>query len=206
MSIKDGLLAITNEVLEDVQKEAQAIILKAENEAKQILKAAKEEADQNYQGIIMRAKSKTENERQRIASLMEVESRNRLLLTKEELVEIAFEKTTAKLAKFTKTKEYNDYLLNLIEQAAKQMNGKNLFIKVNSKDKTLLKKTALKSLSKKLDCRLTLSDKCGEFIGGCKIETEDGKITSDNTIDNRLKELKPALRVEVAKMLFGKEA
>ena len=37
MSVKDGLLAITNEVLEEVQKEAQAIILAAENEAKKTL-------------------------------------------------------------------------------------------------------------------------------------------------------------------------
>ena len=51
MSIKDGLLAITNEVLGDVQKEAEAIILAAENEAKETLKAAKEQADKNYQTI-----------------------------------------------------------------------------------------------------------------------------------------------------------
>ena len=53
---------------------------------------------------------------------------------------------------------------------------------------------------------LTFSDKTEEFTGGCKIETENGKITYDNTIDNRLRELKPTLRIEVAKILFGEEA
>ena len=199
-------MAITNEVLEDVQKEARAIILKAENEAKQILTRAKENANQNYQSIISQVKGKAENEQKKILSLTEVEIRNSLLQTKEELVDAAFEKTLTKLEEFTATREYSDYLLTLIEQAAKQINSKNLLVQVNAKDKTLLKKTGLNALSKKLNCKFTLSNKTSEFIGGCKIETEDGKITFDNTIDNRLRELKPALRVEVAKILFEEEA
>lgn len=205
MSIKDGLLAITNEVLEDVQKEAQAIILAAENEAKETLKSAKEQADQNYQTIITQAKTESEGERRKIASVTEVEIRNRLLQTKEELVDAAFEKTLAKLEKFTITKQYHDYLLGLIEQVAKQIDRKNLIAQVNAKDKTWLSQATLNRLSNKLNCELTLSDKTEEFIGGCKIQTEDGKITYDSTIDYRLQELKPALRVEVAKILFGKE-
>ena len=49
MTVKDGVSAIASEVLGDVQKEAEAIILAAENEAKETLRAAKEQADQNYQ-------------------------------------------------------------------------------------------------------------------------------------------------------------
>ena len=64
----------------------------------------------------------------------------------------------------------------------------------------------LNRLSKKLHCELKISDQTEDFIGGCKIQTADGKINYDSTIDNRLKELKPTLRVEVAKILFEKEA
>jgi len=64
----------------------------------------------------------------------------------------------------------------------------------------------LNRLSKKLRRELNLSDENEDFIGGCKIQTIDGKITYDSTIDNRLQELKPALRVEVAKILFGEKA
>ena len=205
MSIKDGLLAITNEVLEDVQKEAEAIILKAENEAKETLKSAKEKADLNYQNVIAQAKIKAEKERRKIASVTEVEIRNHLLQTKEELVEAAFDRTIAKLEKFTTTKEYNDYLLDLIEQAAKQINRKKLILEVNAKDKSLFRQVNLNSLGEKLGCKFVLSEKSEEFIGGCKIETDDGKITYDLTIDNKLRDFKPALRVEVAKILFGKE-
>jgi V/A-type H+-transporting ATPase subunit E len=205
VSIKDGLLAITSEVLEDVQKEAQAIISIAENEAKETLKKAKEQAYQNYQTIMNQAKTKAESERRKIASVAEVEMRNCLLQTKEDLVDAAFLKALDKLKEFTATKEYHDYLLRLIEQASKLIDRGNLVVQVNAREKAWLTQDVLTRLSEKLHCELTLSGQTEEFIGGCKILTVDSKITYDGTIDNRLQELRPTLRVEVARILFGKE-
>ena len=205
MSIKYGLSAITSEVLEDVQKEAEAIILAAENEAKKTLKAGKEQADQNYQTIINQAKTQAENERRKITSVTEVEMRNRLLQTKEELVNTALEKALIKLEGFVTTEKYHEYLLKLIEEVAERIDQKNLVVQVNSKDKAWLTRDILNLLSKKLHCELKLSEQTEDYIGGCKILTVDDKITYDSTIDNRLQELKPALRVEVAKILFEKE-
>jgi vacuolar-type H+-ATPase subunit E/Vma4 len=54
------------------------------------LKGAKEQADQNFKAIITQAKSKTEAEKRKIASVTEVEMRNRLLQTKEDLVDVSF--------------------------------------------------------------------------------------------------------------------
>lgn len=189
-----------------MQKEAEAIILSAENQSKETLKVEKEQAVQNYQTLINQATAKAESERRKIASVTEVEIRNRLLQTKEGLVETAFDKALVKLKGFVTTEEYHDYLLNLIKEVAKNIGPKNLVIQVNAKDKGWLTQDMLDRLSKKLHFELKLSEQTEDFIGGCKIQTLDGKITYDNTIDNRLKELKPTLRVEVAKILFEKEA
>lgn len=205
MGIKDGLSAIANEVLGDVQKEAEAIILSAENQSKETLKAEKEQAMQNYLTLINQATAKAEDERRKIASVTEVEMRNRLLQTKEGLVETAFDKALVKLKNFVTTEEYHSYLQNLIKEVAKSMGNKNLVVQVNAKDKVWLTQDMLDRLSKKQYFELTLSEQTEDFIGGCKIQTLDGKITNDNTIDNRLKELKPTLRVEVARILFEKE-
>ncbi len=206
MSIKEGLSAITSEVLDDVQKEAEAIILAAENEAKETLKAAKEQAEQNYQTILNQAKVKAENERRKITSVTEVEMRNRLLQTKEELVDDAFQRALVKLQDFVKTEEYHEYLLKLIEEVVKKIGQKKVVVQVNAEDKTWLTQDMLDRLSKRLRQELKLSDETEDFIGGCKIQTVDGKITYDSTIDNRLQELKPTLRIEAAKILFEKEA
>ena len=203
MDVKDGLVAIAGEVLGDVQKEAEALILAAEKEAKKTLQAAKAQADQDYLTLVGQAKVKAEAEQRRIASLTEVEIRNRLLHAKEELVDKAFEMALVKLRDFVKTPKYHEYLLKIVEEAAKRIGSKNLILHVNTDDKKWLTQERLQNLSEKLSLDIKLSDKTQVCIGGCKIQTEDGKVTYDNTLDSRLEELKSSLRTEVAKILFG---
>jgi len=206
VSVKVGLYAIANEVLGDVQREAEGMIISAENQAKETLKVAREQALQNYQASMNKATAKAEGEKRKIASVTEVEMRNLLLQTKERLVDDAFDKALLKLKDFVATEEYRKYLLNLISGVSQRIGQKNLVVIVNSKDKEWLTQDMLNRVSKKLHGEIKLSNQTEDFIGGCKIESSDGKITYDSTIDNRLKELKPTLRVEVAKILFEKEA
>jgi len=205
MSFKNGLSAIANEVLGDVQKEAEAIILAAENDAKETLKVAKENAQQSYLTIINQETEKAGADMRKIASVTEVEMRNRLFQTKDDLVDTAFKKAVSKLEDFAKTERYHDYLLRLVEEGTRKIGQKNLAVQVNAADKTWLTKGFLNRLSKKLDCELKLLDQTINCIGGCKIQTIDGKISYDGTLDNRVQELKPVLRVEVAKILFRVE-
>jgi vacuolar-type H+-ATPase subunit E/Vma4 len=148
---------------------------------------------------------KSEAESRRIASVTEVEIRNLLLQSKEDLVDKAFENALIKLNDFVKTEEYHEHLLKLIEEVAKKIKCKRLIVQVNAEDKTWLTQDMLNRLSKRVNRELKLSDETADFIGGCKIQTVDGKITYDSTINNLLKELKPVLRLEAAKILFGEE-
>jgi V/A-type H+-transporting ATPase subunit E len=203
MSAKNGITAITNDIIGDVQKEAEAIILAAETEAKATLKLAKEQADQIHRAIISQAKTNAEAEKRKIASVTEVGMRNHLLQTKEHLIDIAFEKALVELKNFVDTEDYHNYLVKLIQSAAERMGQKNMVVQVNAKDNKWLTQDLFKRLSKKCHCELKLSDKTKDYLGGCVIQSEDGKIIYDVTFDNRLQELKPVLRVKLAKILFG---
>ena len=205
MGVKNGISEIANEVVGDIQKIAEALILKAETEAKETLKVAKEHADQNYQTIISQASAKAEAEKLKRASVTEVEMRNRLLQIKEDLVDGAFEKALVKLKNFVKTNEYRSYLLKLIVVTAKKIGKKDLVIQVNAKDKRWLTPDKLKSLTMKTQCDFLISEKTADFLGGCIIQSADFKIIYNNTLDNRLQEFKPILRIEIAKTLFGEE-
>ncbi len=203
MSTKTGVAAIADEVIGDVQKEAASAIFNAENQSKETLRSAKEEADQAYSVILSEAKAKAEAEKRKIASVTEVDARNRLLQTKEELVDEAFQQAFEKLKVFTKTPKYHSYLVKSIEEIAKKIEQNSLVVTVNSKDKEWLTVDTLKAVSKKIGVEFQISPQTEEFIGGCKVQSADGKIIFDGTLDNRLAELKPELRVQVAKQLFG---
>jgi V/A-type H+-transporting ATPase subunit E len=205
LNVKTGVSEITNEVIGDIQKEAEAIIATAENQAKEILRVAKKQADQTYHAILDEAAEKAAAEKRKIESIAEVEIRNRLLQTKEDLVDLAFKKAIVKLENFVTTEEYRTYLLKLVEEIAKEMDQTVLIIEVNAKDIGWLKPEMLKPTAKKLNIELKISKETQNYIGGCKIQTEDGKKVYDATLDNRLEVLKPQLRVEIAKKLFGEK-
>jgi V/A-type H+/Na+-transporting ATPase subunit E len=205
VSVKEGIAGIASEVLGDVEKEAEAILQEAESQAKETLTAAKQQAEQNYQSIVNKANVQAEAEKRKIASLTEVEIRNQLLQIKEELVDAAFEKAVEKLKAYVKTDQYHDYLLKVIVESAKKIGAKTLVVQVNDVDKAWLAKGSLDSLSKKIKITLNLPEQTENCIGGFKLQTSDAKIQYDNTIENRIEELKPKMRAEVAKILFGKE-
>jgi len=111
----------------------------------------------------------------------------------------------AKLKEYVDSEDYHKYLLKLIREVAKELGQKILILQVNAKDKAWLTEAELSRLTKKLDCELKLQEETGDFIGGFKTQTADGKITFDSTIDNKFNELKPQLRVELAKIMFKEE-
>jgi V/A-type H+-transporting ATPase subunit E len=203
LSAKSGVAAIADEVIGDVQKEAEAIIAEAENEAKETLRAAKEQAEKTYNAILSEATHKSEIKKRKIASVAEVELRNQLLQAKESLVDEAFTKATESLKAFVETDQYPAYLLKLLDSIAERMDQPVLVVEVNARDKTILTRNALKKISEKTKTELKLSEQNLSVMGGCRVQTEDGKIVYDATLDNRLDELKPELRAQIAKSLFG---
>lgn len=203
MSAKSGVAAIADEVIGDVQKEAEAIIASAQNEAKETLRVAKEQADQTYNQLLSEANQKSEAEKRKIASVTEVELRNRLLAAKESLVDEAFTKATVSLKTYVETDEYPAYLLKLLTAIARRMDKPVLVVEVNAKDKAILTDEALEKAGEKAKTTFKLSDQIPNILGGCRVQTEDGKIVYDGTLDNRLEELKPELRAQIARSLFG---
>ncbi|MCL2135061.1 MAG: V-type ATP synthase subunit E family protein [Candidatus Bathyarchaeota archaeon] len=203
MDVKNNVSAIATEVIGVAEKEAETVLLEAENVAKETLFKATEKADLIRQEILNQTNVKIMSETRKIASVTEVDIRNSLLSVKDEFVDDAFEKAIIKLKDFAASEKYSDYLFKIIEDAAKKLGQKSLILQVNAKDHKWLTQHALATLSAKLQLDLRLSEKIENYIGGCRIHTIDDKIVFDATLDNKLQELRSSLRVEIAKKMFG---
>lgn len=204
-SIKKGLVAIANEILEDVKKDSEKIIRDAEKKAEEILRGAKTEAERRQVQFLAEAKEKGKIEQKKTKSLTAMEIRNRRLQVKEEHVNAVFDKALVRLKQFVESEGYPDYLLTFIEEAVKKIESDRLIVYVNSKDREWLANGKLEELSRKLGVKLTLANETESCLGGCIVKTPDGKLAQDNTFEKRLNALKPILRIEVAKILFEKE-
>jgi len=137
-----------------------------------------------------------------MTTLFEIENKNRLLQVKEELVEKAFERALKRLQEYTLTEDYRECLIKLIAEASRHVNSEKIIVELNEKDHQRLTEKDLLEISERIGVKLVRSEKTIDSIGGVIIKSFDGKVTVDNTFENRLKTLRNTLRSRIAKILF----
>ncbi len=205
-SVSRGLLSIAKEVLADVEKEAESMILKAESQAERILDEAEKAAKERYSSITKEGEERIKTERTERTVLFEIETENRLLQAQEEIVNEIFERTLSHLREYVSTREYQECLTRLIIEACGKINADKMVIQLNQNDYAALTEERLGNISKEAGVKLVKSDKPINIIGGVIVKSPDGKIVVDNTLENRLNTLKPNLRVKIANLLFREES
>ncbi len=205
-NISRGLSNIAREILEDAQKEAEALLLKAGSEGKNILNEAKAEAERKYAAVMNKNQEDLEIKKQEIANSLDVETRNEMLNAREKLVEQVFAKAQDRLKEYASSDNYLNCLSELISETTRRISSDKLMVKLNKRDQQRLGEKQLQALSKKLKVELVKSDELIDSVGGVIVSTFDGRIVMNNTFESRLEMLKPVLRGNVAKMLFEEES
>ncbi|RLG94397.1 V-type ATP synthase subunit E, partial [Candidatus Bathyarchaeota archaeon] len=117
------MTSITKEILEDAEKEAEKTILRAEAEAERILERAKEEAERRYDAIIRDGKERIRVKERQMLSLFDLESKNRMLRAKEEIISEIFNEALKRLQRYTQTEDYVNCLFRLILEASGQIHS-----------------------------------------------------------------------------------
>ena len=197
------MTSITKEILEDAEKEAEKTILRAEAEAERILERAKEEAERRYDAIIRDGKERIRVKERQMISLFDLESKNRILRAKEEIISKVFNEVLKRLQRYTQTEDYINCLFRLIFEASGQIRSDTLIIRLNERDSKIITEEKLNEFSRKMGIKLIKSKETADSIGGVIVMTPDGRIVVDNTFENRLRLLRDSLRARVAEILFG---
>ena len=145
--------------MEDAEREAKTIILRAETQAEKILEEAEKESERKYQSIINENKEKLRTKEQQMVILFELEAKNKLLKAKEELIEEVYNKTLSRLREYTLTEDYMNCLLRLISEASRQISSNELIIQLNERDYQALTEKRLLDFSRKIGVKLVKSKK-----------------------------------------------
>ena len=145
--------------MEDAEREAKTIILRAETQAEKILEEAEKEAERKYQSIINENKERLRTKEQQMIILFELEAKNKLLKAKEELIEEVYNKTLSRLREYTLTEDYMNCLLRLISEASRQISSNELIIQLNERDYQALTEKRLLDFSRKIGVKLVKSKK-----------------------------------------------
>ncbi|HHV96393.1 MAG TPA: hypothetical protein GXX37_07990 [Clostridiaceae bacterium] len=197
----NGVEKIINKIKSDAQSQAENNIKAAQEKADAIIKAAKEEAAEKYNGIIEKTKSEIAGKRKRLISMAELEARKIKLKAKQDLIREVFSLAHKKLITLP-PEEYGKILSDMIIGLNPEGNEE---IIVSEEDRKKLGDSFIKMVNAKLKengkkGELKYSDICRETEGGFILKSGDIEINCSFSSILRMEYNK--IEAEVIKVLF----
>ncbi|MCG3779748.1 MAG: V-type ATP synthase subunit E family protein [Candidatus Nitrosopumilus limneticus] len=148
--------------------------------------------ESEYDKIISDGKKEADKLEKQIVGGSDIEARNKQLLALEAAVNRVFTTALEQITNSARNSEYANLIKSLLEESTKILGTTQVKVFTNAKDKDVVKS----SLSNFAGSEL--SSKTIDCIGGVKIESKDGAMKFDNTIDAKIDRLKPLIRKEIA--------
>jgi vacuolar-type H+-ATPase subunit E/Vma4 len=185
-------------IIDTANEEGAGIINQAEEEAKHIIGNKIKENDKNL----------TEKEKIEL-SLARIEGRRKILNVKSKYISDVFEEVEKRLRELPEKNptRYRDILVSYAVEAINNLNGKELFIKVNRHDQKRVNELTekIKDRPKKSNkiVGLQISPEPINAIGGVIIYTGDKKQYYVNTFESRLTKIKSEDKGRVLEILLG---
>ncbi len=190
-----GIERITSSLLKEADEEATKIVQAAEWHVKKMKEderskhtALKKEAEKEIEKLL----SEQKNERMAWARL---EAKRINAEACEDVINNTIDDFFSSLKEVRKSKEYKDFLSKNVSAAVKEFKGMKLRVRVRKEDRKLLPKLPN-------GCK-AVADL--DALGGAVIETQDGKMRVDLTLETLFELKRDELRKMIAGKLFGGE-
>lgn len=198
----NGIEKITQRIAADNQKEIEALLEKAQAEARDITAGYKEKTQADYDEALRQGKADADYRVERMSGVAQLEARKLKLSAKQEMLDKAFDAAMGKLLAMPE-EEYAALLTDLAVSGVST--GKEALI-FSVKDRPRYGKRVVIAANEKLEAmgrtaELTLSQESREFEGGLYIQ--DGNIENNCTFSTILRILREQMAAEVAGILFN---
>ncbi|CDI06743.1 V-type ATP synthase subunit E [Candidatus Nitrosotenuis uzonensis] len=197
MGVDSALEKTIEKILHTTEEQILSSLKEALKSSKDTLASSRTSLEAEYEKILAEGKKEAEKLEKQIVGNADLDSRNKQLLLIEESIGKVFEKAIKKIQSADRDKEYSKLISSMLDESIKTIGTKEIVIQTNSKDKPVVE-----SLLSKFP-GATLSKETIDCLGGVRVQSKDGTMVFDNTIDARVERLKPLIRKDIASK-FGR--
>ncbi len=155
--------------------------------------------ESEYDKILSDGKKEADKIEKQIIGGSDIEARNKQLLALESSVERVFTTAIEQISNSDRTGDYANLIKSLLDESTQVLGTSEVTIFTNSKDRDVVQSTLSSFPGSELSAETI------DCIGGVKIQSKDGTMKFDNTIDARIERLKPLIRKEIASKFGVKE-
>jgi len=152
--------------------------------------------EQEYDQIISDGKKEADKIEKQIIGSADLEARNQQLTTVEVSIDKVFSKALEEISNADRSGDYSNLIKSLLDESTRILGTTQITVFTNSKDQGIVQSIISQYPGAEL------SSETIDCLGGVKIKSKDGSMTFDNTIDAKIKRLKPLIRKDIA-IQFG---
>jgi V/A-type H+-transporting ATPase subunit E len=197
MGVDSALERTVEKILQNTEDQILSSLKEALKSSESTILNSQASLEQEYDKILSEGKKEAEKLEKQLVGNADLESRNKQLLLVEESIERVFAKAMKKIHDANRDKDYPKLISAMLKESIDAIGTSEIVIQTNSKDKPVVE-----SLLSKFKGAILSSDLI-DCLGGIRVQSKDGTMTFDNTIDARLERLKPLIRKDIASK-FGR--
>jgi vacuolar-type H+-ATPase subunit E/Vma4 len=201
-SVDESIETLSRAILSEANAEAEQIKNDARARADAIRQQAEKQAAAERAEILERAEQEAERIRSQVVATSQLKARTRQLEHREKLLQTVFDSARQQLPSVEEWSDYEEIALSLLREAVVQLRSQQAVVRADKAMVNLLANGVLEKISTELNVPLTLGDTL-EKGTGVVVETPDGHINYDNTLETRLARLQNSLRSPVHHILMG---
>ena len=155
--------------------------------------------EDEYDKIVADGRKEADKLEKQIVGSSDIEARNKQLLALEDAVDRVFTQALEQISNSDRNGDYANLIKSLLDESTKVLGTSEVIVFTNSKDRDVVQSTLGNFAGSEL------SSETIDCIGGVKIQSKDGAMKFDNTIDAKIDRLKPLIRKEIASKFGVKE-
>jgi V/A-type H+/Na+-transporting ATPase subunit E len=203
MSSSSSLERTINKVISQAEADFITQIDSSFQESLKNLAASRTKLEAEYNRILEGARKQGDNLKRQIVGSSRLSARNRQLVLIERAVNDTFEKAKTILASSNKENSYRLLMRKILKDSVTMIDSDHVIVECNKNDIELVEKAISDSFKDNNKLKIKMSDHPLNAIGGIRLTSADGSMSSDNTLDSRIERLKPLIRKSIAQMLRG---
>jgi len=205
MNSDENVEALSRAILSDVQIESERVKTEAQSNVDAIKQRAQTQADAESKAILEQASQEAERIRSQVIATAQLKARSLELANREKLLDNVFMAVKQKLPSILQRNDYLQIVLQLVREAVNQLNAEKAELHLDKYTQTLLTNLELEKISKEIKAELSIGRTLENGIG-VSVESANGHLLFDNTLDTRLNRLQNGLRSSVYRLLIGELA
>jgi len=201
MPIWGHLELLCRAIAAEGREEAEQLISRARAKADEVIAAARDAAEKNYQRALQTAKIQAYADAKRCVDSAELEARKRIMAFRETIIREVLEALDRRLQAYRKSPDYEPFLRDALAEALASLPGKNFIVELDHADEELLK-SAIGKLKKQNTVQIEIKA-APDCNGGLRVTTRDRRLLYDNSFAARRQRTENDIRREIWSAIFG---